>query len=63
MGMWNAKILSGTGVEVVDKLKAWQQRLGADELMVLNQGHSPAAIHRLTELIADALGLPQDVTG
>lgn len=63
MEMRNAKIISGTGVEVGEKLKAWQQRLDADELMILNQGNAPAAIHRSTEVIADALGLPQDVAG
>jgi luciferase family oxidoreductase group 1 len=56
--MWNAKIISGTGAQVVEKLNAWQRRLGADELMLLNLGHSPAAIHRSTEIIADAYGMP-----
>ncbi|MCH8686509.1 LLM class flavin-dependent oxidoreductase [Pedomonas mirosovicensis] len=56
--MWNAKIMSGTGEQVVEQLNAWQQRLEADELMVLNLGHSPDAIYRSTELIADAYGMP-----
>lgn len=61
MEMWNAKTLSGTGSQVVERLSAWQQQLDADELMVLNLGHSPKAIYRSTELIADAFGLPQNV--
>src|SRR3546814_4832264 len=60
--MWNAKIMSGTGAQVVEKLNTWQQRVNADELMILNLGHSPQAIYRLTELIADAYGLPQNVS-
>lgn len=60
MEMWNAKIMSGTGEQVVEKLNAWQRRINADELMILNLGHSPEAIYRSTGLIADAYGLPQD---
>lgn len=56
--MWNAKIMSGSGEQVVAQLNAWQGRISADELMILNLGHSPAAIHRSTELIADAFGMP-----
>lgn len=61
MKMWDAKIMKGTGDEVVKKLNAWQERIHADELMVLNLGHSPEAIYRSVELIADAYGLPQNV--
>ncbi len=61
MDMWNAKIMSGTGEQVVEKLHAWQRRVEADELMILNLGHSPQAIYRSTELIADAYGLPENV--
>ncbi|NWO11943.1 LLM class flavin-dependent oxidoreductase [Chromohalobacter salexigens] len=61
MAMWNAKTLSGTGHQVVEKLRAWQGRVEADELMILNLGHSPQAIYRSTELIADGLGLPPNV--
>lgn len=57
MQMWNAKIMTGTGAEVAEKLNACQQRITADELMILNLGHSPEAIYRSTELIADACGL------
>jgi len=57
--MWNAKIISGTGAQVVEQLNTWQRRLGADELMLLNLGHSPAAIHRSTVIIADAYGMPE----
>lgn len=61
MDMWNAKIMSGTGEQVVEKLNAWQQRVSADELMMLNLGHSPQAIYRSTELISDAYGLPENI--
>lgn len=59
--MWNAKIMSGTGAQVVEQLNAWQQRVNADELMILNLGHCLQAIYRSTELIADAYGLPRNV--
>ncbi|WP_406833989.1 LLM class flavin-dependent oxidoreductase [Pseudomonas asiatica] len=59
--MWNAKIMSGTSYQVVEKLAAWQQRVNADELMLLNLGHSQQAIYRSTELIADAYGMPENV--
>jgi alkanesulfonate monooxygenase SsuD/methylene tetrahydromethanopterin reductase-like flavin-dependent oxidoreductase (luciferase family) len=59
--MWDAKIMSGTAHQVVEKLGAWQQRIRADELMILNLGHSPAAIYRSTELIADAYDMPGKV--
>jgi len=52
--MWNTKIMSRTRGQVVEKLNAWQRRLGAAEVMLLNLGDSPAAIHRSTEIIADA---------
>lgn len=61
MDMWNAKIMSGTGEQVVERLNIWQERAQADELMILNLGHSPDAIYRSTELIADAYGMPQNV--
>ena len=60
MDMWNAKIMSGAGAQVAEKLNAWQRRIKADELMILNLGHSPRAIYRSTELIADAYDLPQN---
>lgn len=55
---WNTKIMCGTGSQVMDKLTAWQKRINADELMILNLGHSQQAIYRSTELIADAFGMP-----
>lgn len=61
MHIWNAKIMSGTGQQVVGKLGAWQQRMNADELMILNLGHSQGAIYRSTELIADAWGMPDNI--
>ena len=59
--MWNAKIMSGTGEQVVNKLAVWQNYIGADELMILNLGHSQRAIYRSAELIADAYGMPVNV--
>lgn len=56
--MWNAKIMSGTGNQVVDQLAVWQERIDADEIMLLNLGHSQEAIYRSTELIADAYEMP-----
>jgi luciferase family oxidoreductase group 1 len=58
MHRWNKKIMSGTGAQVVAQLNAQQARIGADELMLLNLGHSPDAILRSTELIADAYNMP-----
>ncbi|EQB16359.1 hypothetical protein L284_09590 [Novosphingobium lindaniclasticum LE124] len=55
---WNAKTMIGTAEEVVAKLNARQTQTDADEMMVLNLGHSPSAIHRSTELIADAYRMP-----
>lgn len=60
MHMWEAKIMRGTGDEVVGNLADWQERLDTNELMILNLGHSQQAIYRSTELIADTLGLPED---
>lgn len=61
MKMWDAKIMKGTGEDVIQKLNVWQERIHADELMILNLGHSPEAIYRSVELIADAYGLPKNV--
>ena len=61
IGMWDAKTMIGTAEQVVEKLKARQRHTGADEMMILNLGHTPSAIHRSTELIADAFGMPEDV--
>lgn len=60
--MWDAKTMVGTAEQVVEKLNARQKHINADEMMILNLGHSPAAIHRSTELIADAYGLPQNIS-
>ncbi|ONF97135.1 Limonene 1,2-monooxygenase [Sphingomonas jeddahensis] len=56
--MWNAKIISGTGEHVAARLNALHERVQADELMLLNLGHSPTAIGRSVELIADAFDMP-----
>lgn len=57
--MWNAKTIIGTGEQVVEMLNARQKHTAADEIMILNLGHTPSAIHRSTELIADAYGMPE----
>ena len=59
--MFDRKIMKGTGEQVIEQLNEWQQRIHADELMVINSGHTPAAIYRSTELIANAYGLPAHV--
>jgi luciferase family oxidoreductase group 1 len=51
---WNDKVLHGTASQVVEKINRFQAKTGADEMMVGNLGHSPAAILRSAELIADA---------
>lgn len=56
--MWDGKTMTGTAEQVVARLNARQASTGADEMMILNLGHSPAAIHRSTELIANAYGMP-----
>lgn len=53
--------MKGTGEQVAEQLNARQKRTNANEMMILNLGHTPSAIHRSTELIADAYGLPQNV--
>ncbi|MGV3503583.1 MAG: LLM class flavin-dependent oxidoreductase [Adhaeribacter sp.] len=55
---WHEKVLYGTPGEVVEKLNHYQQATQADELMILNLGHSPEAIYRSAELIADAYSMP-----
>ncbi|AOR65720.1 LLM class flavin-dependent oxidoreductase [Pectobacterium wasabiae] len=59
MNMWNAKIMSGTGQQVVGQIGEWHKRVNADEIMILNLGYSQKAIYRSTELIADAWGMPR----
>lgn len=58
VAMWDAKTMIGTGEQVAAQLNARQQQTQADEMMILNLGHTPSAIHRSTELIADAYGMP-----
>lgn len=58
---WYSKIMCGTGEQVVNQINSWQQRINVDEIMVINLGHTPSAIYRSTELIADAYGLPKNV--
>ena len=58
LDMWNAKIMSGTGAQVMKKRTAWQECIPTDGLMTLSLGHSSQAICHSTEIITDAYGLP-----
>ncbi len=62
IGTWDAKTMKGTGAQVAVQLNARQQHTRADEMMILNLGHTPSAIHRSTELIADAYNMPEDIS-
>lgn len=55
---WRNKMLYGTGEAVVQSLNQVQKQSGADELMVVNLGHSPEGMLRSAELIADAYQMP-----
>ncbi|MFC6225015.1 LLM class flavin-dependent oxidoreductase [Hymenobacter artigasi] len=55
---WHSKTLFGTPEQVMAKLNHYQASVQADEVMLVNVGHSPAAIHRSAELLADAYQLP-----
>lgn len=55
---WHRKTLHGTPAQVVAKLNDYQAAAQADEVMLVNLGHSPVAIHRSAELIADAYHMP-----
>lgn len=58
MESWRNKMFYGTGEIVVRKLNEAQKSSGADELMIVNLGHSPKGIIRSAELIADAYQMP-----
>lgn len=62
ISMWDAKTMKGVGAQVVEQLNARQKHTGADEMMILNLGHTPTAIHRSVELIADAYDMPEDIS-
>lgn len=50
--MWDAKTMSGTGEQVVEQLNAWQERIHADELMLLNLGiHLKQSTAQLNSLL------------
>lgn len=55
---WHSKTLFGTPAQVVAKINHYQAAAQADEVMLVNLGHSPAAIYRSAELLADAYHLP-----
>ncbi len=55
---WRHRMFYGTGETVVKSLNEVQKRSGADELMIVNLGHSPKGILRSAELIADAYQMP-----
>jgi alkanesulfonate monooxygenase SsuD/methylene tetrahydromethanopterin reductase-like flavin-dependent oxidoreductase (luciferase family) len=54
INLWHEKVLYGTPEQVVEKLNRYQEVIKADELMIVNVGHSPAAIYNSAQLIADA---------
>ncbi|WP_435169703.1 LLM class flavin-dependent oxidoreductase [Falsirhodobacter sp. 1013] len=58
--MWHDKTMIGTADQVKARVDERVRRVGADEAMILTLGHTPSAIHRSTELIADAFGLTED---
>ncbi|NTE56108.1 LLM class flavin-dependent oxidoreductase [Agrobacterium tumefaciens] len=62
ISMWDAKTMKGTGEQVAEQLNARQKHTNADEMMILNLGHTPLAIHRSTELIADAYDMPENMS-
>ncbi|OKL38823.1 alkanal monooxygenase [Pontibacter flavimaris] len=59
---WRHRMFYGTGETVVKSLNEVQKRSEADELMIVNLGHSPKGILRSAELIADAYQMPSGLT-
>ncbi|MFB7588681.1 LLM class flavin-dependent oxidoreductase [Streptomyces sp. NPDC056169] len=62
LGTWLDNALYGTADEVRAGLDELQKRTDADELMLAMNSHSPDFRVRSYELIADAYGMPADVT-
>ena len=60
---WRDRMFLGTGEQVVSDLNEVQERSGADELMLVNLGHSPEGMLRSAELIADAYQMPSSLYG
>lgn len=63
IGIWDPTTMKGTGMQLAEQLNARQKHTGADEMMILNLGHTPSAVHRSVELIADAYNMPEDMSG
>lgn len=59
MESWRSKMIYGTGAMVVDGLNMVQKTSGADELMLVNLGHSPVKMVHSAKLIADAYQMPE----
>lgn len=59
MESWRSKMIYGTGEMVADGLNKVQKLSGADELMLVNLGHSPAKMVHSAKLIADAYQMPE----
>ncbi len=59
MESWRSKMIYGTGQMVADGLNRGQQVSGADELMLVNLGHSPEKMVHSAKLIADAYQMPE----
>ncbi|MEV6617095.1 LLM class flavin-dependent oxidoreductase [Streptomyces sp. NPDC051051] len=55
---WTARVLHGTPDKVTAELNRLQATAGADEIMLATMGHSPKALLRSTQLIADAYEMP-----
>ncbi|HLV52130.1 MAG TPA: LLM class flavin-dependent oxidoreductase [Flavobacterium sp.] len=59
MESWRSKMIHGTGEMVASGLNKVQEISGADELMVVNLGHSPEKMVHSAKLIADAFQMPE----
>lgn len=59
MENWRSKMIYGTAEMVVDKLNKMQNITAADELMIVNLGHSPERLVHSAKLIADAYQMPE----
>lgn len=59
MESWRSKMICGTAEMVIDGLNRMQKITAADELMVVNLGHSPERLVHSAKLIADAYQMPE----
>lgn len=56
---WQSKMIYGTGKMVAKGLNKIQKLASADELMIVNLGHSPEKMVQSVSLIADAYQMPE----